>query len=336
MTTAAASGMKQRPLAVDPAINKASDLETNKATRVSYEDTEGLLTTLGVVAALVLSFIVGIIVTIPMEEMALGDFRHNLNHGKENGFRDHVMRILDQQEFNYTATPIVDVKQVLLDAPGQADGSFSPWVGKIDAAFHLIKSIPEVVDYSSAFTAIDGGGRSGLIMTQGGLATTIITVVLFGDIAMYLALATTSARETAQEGDYGPIKVKKKKIVHASLALQNMLMSCFYACKLLSLCKRFNKIGLPCLGALYLLLLIGMVVFFIAMCNMVALRTPSMVLFSLWRQVYFFGIMVSFGIILIGVASYAWYFTEQRRSPGATHAGTIAPTMVLPAAPSRD
>merc|ERR1711865_1184068 len=134
---------------------------------------------------------------------------------------------------------------------------------------------------------------------------TIITVVLFGDIAMYLALATTSARETAQEGDYGPI-------------------------------KRFNKIGLPCLGALYLLLLIGMVVFFVAMCNMVALRTPSMVLFSLWRQVYFFGIMVSFGIILIGVASYAWYFTEQRRSPGATHAGTIAPTMVLPAAPSRD
>jgi hypothetical protein len=111
---------------------KASDLHTNKATRVSYEGTGGLLTTpLGVLAAPVLSFIVGIIVTIPMEEMALGDFRgNNLNSGKGNGFRDHVVRILYQREFNCTATPIVDVKQVLLDAPAQADGSSSPWVGK--------------------------------------------------------------------------------------------------------------------------------------------------------------------------------------------------------------
>jgi hypothetical protein len=36
---------------------------------------EGLLTTLGVISALVLSFMVGLFVTVPMEEVALGDYK---------------------------------------------------------------------------------------------------------------------------------------------------------------------------------------------------------------------------------------------------------------------
>jgi hypothetical protein len=267
---------------VDP--ENAPPQKTRNSKRVSYEDTEGLLTTLGIIAALVLSFMVGLFVTVPMEEMTLGDYRTELivNRGNDagNGFRRGVLNILEEQKFNFTKTGNVDVKEVLEYTGGFPDGSFDPMLWKIDAVFHLTHGIEEVMDFSSSYCAVNHAGRSQMILLQGGLSTALIAVVFFADLCLYVALAMSSAREAAIDDDFEPL-------------------------------RRFNRIGIPFLGVMYFVLMIGTVVFFIAMCNIVALRAPAMVSFSIWRNAYMIGLMISLSIVSVGVSAFAWWHTEK-------------------------
>jgi hypothetical protein len=75
--------------------------------------------------------------------------------------------------------------------------------------------------------------------------------------------------------------------------------------------RRFNRIGVPFPGVMYLVLMIGTIVFFIAMCNIVAIRAPAMVSFSIWRNVYMIGLMITLGIVSVGASVSAWWHTEK-------------------------
>ena len=70
---------------------------------VSYEDFEGMLTNLGVISALVLSFLVGLFPAIPMEEIIVGDYFDRLRRDKR--FRTVIIQKLDSQGFNFTINP---------------------------------------------------------------------------------------------------------------------------------------------------------------------------------------------------------------------------------------
>ena len=60
----------------------------NEETEESFEDVEGLITNLGIISALILSFVVGIVLTVPMEEMNVADKTALVNF--HQGFRDFV------------------------------------------------------------------------------------------------------------------------------------------------------------------------------------------------------------------------------------------------------
>ena len=67
---------------------KKKNVTKNEETGESFEDVEGLITNLGIISALILSFVVGIVLTVPMEEMNVADKTALVNFHK--GFRDFV------------------------------------------------------------------------------------------------------------------------------------------------------------------------------------------------------------------------------------------------------
>ena len=69
---------------------RSSDLKV----AVSHADLEGMLSTIGVIAALVLSIQVGVFCTIPQEEMALADYRIALIEVPP--FRAYALSILEK------------------------------------------------------------------------------------------------------------------------------------------------------------------------------------------------------------------------------------------------
>ena len=74
---------------------RVSNIFTN-----SYDDTEGLLLNLGVVSALMLSFVLGSLAAVQTEEFFVGDFIH-LFLGNVN-FRVYAYNVLKSQDFNFT------------------------------------------------------------------------------------------------------------------------------------------------------------------------------------------------------------------------------------------
>ncbi len=68
--------------------NATRSAETVKDEEESFEDVEGLITNLGIISALILSFVVGIVLTVPMEELDVADKTALVNFHK--GFRDFV------------------------------------------------------------------------------------------------------------------------------------------------------------------------------------------------------------------------------------------------------
>ena len=54
----------------------------------SFDDVEGLITNLGILSALILSFVVGLVLTVPMEELDLADIRALVNF--HPGFRNFI------------------------------------------------------------------------------------------------------------------------------------------------------------------------------------------------------------------------------------------------------
>ena len=69
---------------------------------VSFEDMEGLLSNLGVIAALTLSFCVGLFPTIPMEEACLGNYAYMLRMSHD---KSAIIQFLDNAGFDDSNLP---------------------------------------------------------------------------------------------------------------------------------------------------------------------------------------------------------------------------------------
>ena len=54
-------------------LRKGKKKANSEETDESFDDVEGLITNLGVISALILSFVVGIVLTVSMEELNVAD-----------------------------------------------------------------------------------------------------------------------------------------------------------------------------------------------------------------------------------------------------------------------
>ena len=244
---------------------------------VSYEDFEGMLTNLGVISALVLSFLVGLFPAIPMEEIVLGDYFDRLRRDKR--FRTAIIQKLDSQGFNFTINPPIhwleetNIRSILEGAPKLLDdapvgfnavfdqseitGKKADWSRKIDVVFHLTKGQSGVLEYSSAWSA-GTSSRSNIMFRAAAPAIFFILLSLVGSVCLYSALALGNSRED-----------KSGKAL-----------------------KNFNFIGLPIMFFFYVLLIMGVILFFIALINTVALRNGTYATYLVYRNIYFMGLLI--------------------------------------------
>jgi hypothetical protein len=80
--------------AIDEEAGEKVKPVTKSAMHVNYDDLDGLLTTMGVVAALVISFIIGLNCTVTQEEFVHYDFNQNM---RDPSFRKFAVGVLDGQ-----------------------------------------------------------------------------------------------------------------------------------------------------------------------------------------------------------------------------------------------
>jgi len=254
---------------------------------VNYNDMEGLLTTLGVMSALVLSFLVGLFPAIPTEDFIQGDYHSRLQNGGEV-FRSNIIGVLQDASFNFSlwTTRGIDVMEILTDAPMTPDINVgSQWASKISAAFHVTKDVEGVLEFSSAIAAVNGeGNRSALIIYQSGISILLTTVALLGSISLYIALCLSDARE--EEGEEEEEDVKKPKMGALS---------------------RFNVVALPATGVLYFIQAWGIIWFFIALGNTIALYCTDFSQFLYWSVSFMYSTMIPSIIVVFAVSVYCWW-----------------------------
>ena len=171
---------------------------------VDYDDTEGLITNLGVVAALMLSFEVGLFFTIPSEELELGNYRYALRANIQ--FRESIISYLDSLGFDYTIRGAsnydhlvgFDIKKILLECPHLTDddavhGLHTTWEKRLDSVFHLTKNFDDgsVINYANALTT----SFSSRIYDQGSASVFFGILALFIGIIAYMGLCFSKSRE---------------------------------------------------------------------------------------------------------------------------------------------
>jgi hypothetical protein len=249
---------------------------------VSFEDMEGLLSNLGVIAALTLSFCVGLFPTIPMEEACLGNYAYMLRMSDSHG-KSAIIQFLDNAGFDDSNLPSLpsmgglSVRQALLDAPLMTDGGSegNTWSRRMDAVFHLTKNVDGIVDWANAYSP--ESSLSGRVFFQSSLSLLLVSLSLFGALTLYCALVVSDAREDTTG--------KTLKI--------------------------FSRVSLPLILIYYLMLLVSLVLFFIALCNLIGIRNTSFDSFKLYRNVSLLGLMVPLASITLGLSIYAWYFSRK-------------------------
>ena len=264
--------------------NQNNEEKVKQRIFVDYDDTEGLITNLGVVAALMLSFEVGLFFTIPSEELELGNYRYALRWNIQ--FRESIMSYLDSLGFDYTIRGAsnydhlvgFDIKKILLECPHLTDddavhGLHTTWEKRLDSVFHLTKNFDDgsVINYANALTT----SFSSRIYDQGSASVFFGSLALFIGIIAYMGLCFSKSRED------GTGK---------------------------TLCK-FNSYNMPIILFGYLSLLMGMVIFFIASCNLIGARSPSFVNFLVLRNIFLFPMLVPSIIIALILIIYGTYRT---------------------------
>ncbi|CAN0067078.1 unnamed protein product, partial [Ectocarpus fasciculatus] len=175
----------------------------------SYEETEGLLINLGVVAALMLSFVVGVFFTIPREEFFYGDYRDVLVYNSD--FRQYAEAMLDYEGFNFTKPfpsgtgfELVNIREIMHNAN---DGSYGCALDEPEINCNRLfldmqivaelteKSFPSEYLYSYCVYHINECTLpSDLVITTGGYAVTALTISLFISVIFYISLALSDIR----------------------------------------------------------------------------------------------------------------------------------------------
>lgn len=265
--------------------NEENEEKVKQMFFVDYDDTEGLITNLGVVAALMLSFEVGLFFTIPSEELELGNYRYALR-SYDSPFRENIISYLDSLGFDYTIKGAsnfdhldgFDIKKILLECPNLTDddavnGLHTTWEKRLDSVFHLTKNFDDgsLINYANAMTT----EMSSRIYDQGSASVFFGSVALFIGIIAYMGLCFSKSRED------GTGKTLSK----------------------------FNSYNMPIVLFGYLNLLLSMIAFFVASCNLVGARSPSFFNFLVLRNIFLFPMLVPSVIVTLILISYGTYRT---------------------------
>eukprot|EP00636_Phaeomonas_parva_P000643 CAMPEP_0118857542 /NCGR_PEP_ID=MMETSP1163-20130328/4598_1 /TAXON_ID=124430 /ORGANISM="Phaeomonas parva, Strain CCMP2877" /LENGTH=545 /DNA_ID=CAMNT_0006790867 /DNA_START=36 /DNA_END=1676 /DNA_ORIENTATION=+ len=207
---------------------------------VSYEDTVGMLTTLGVVAALLLSMQVGTIYSYVLEDFQTGDMRVALVDNK--GFRSFVLSYLEGLGSDFESTVDVgngrtfDIFEHLRKAP---DGTMqerypqSDFVRDADITYFLIKEdFP--VDRATAYLINDNDylTRSRLFLSiTGGTGSTLLIGALIVATGVYIALCLSSCYEESIKGNHKPMEAFNAvamPLVYVSYGATILSLPCFF------------------------------------------------------------------------------------------------------------
>eukprot|EP00466_Bigelowiella_natans_P001481 jgi/Bigna1/139888/aug1.53_g14596 len=162
---------------------------------------DGQLTNLGVLAALILSFVVGLIYAMGMDEMTIGDYRARIM--TDATFRRYSLTlilstfavdVLRRQNFNFTVdlgeSQPFNVEAALLqtyDFDPELDETRA--VFKLDAAFHLTRTVFPM-NLVSAYERVrmeNGAYSAALGGTYGGISSATTLMVLAFTLIMYTA-----------------------------------------------------------------------------------------------------------------------------------------------------
>lgn len=274
-----------------------------KTTEGSYAEIEGLLINLGVVAALMLSFVVGVFFTIPREEFFYGDYRHTLMHNTD--FRMYAESMLDYQGFNFTAPfplgtgyELVDMRQIMHQANNLEESSskyecelLDPLINcnrlysdMLTVAEMTILHFPQEYLYSYCiYHTRECDLQSDQVVTTGGYAVTALTIALFISVVLYISLSVSNIREEADEGNLVPL-------------------------------AKFNIIATSITMFGFLLLLVGVVVFFFGLVRIIRVRSPLEQPVAWLILVNLYCMLVPTGIVFSIIAAILpWYAL---RDPG--------------------
>lgn len=263
---------------------RSSDLKV----AVSHADLEGMLSTIGVIAALVLSIQVGVFCTIPQEEMALADYRIALIEVPP--FRAYALSILEKlddppfkfevdvgQDTPFDIRAALQTEYVCISAiDGGGTTCYDPEnkaIIDIDTVYHLTSDIfplKLVVPYfyhtagSTAYLLSDG-----LYDKWSAYSIVILTLVLIGSLLFYTSLAFSDCQEESEEGNTKPLEY-------------------------------FNIIAMPVIFFAYLALFAGIVFFFFSYCLLFGIRAPSYKVVMHSSNFWMYQIMMpSFGLLVI-------------------------------------
>ncbi len=232
-----------------------------KSVSTFYEDVEGLLTTLGVISALLLTLQIQVFCAVPMQEWKLNEYRTSLIYNFD--FRVWVNKKL--YEWDPQFQPIRDVglqdgpfnitdallnsarPEDLFPSPGT---SYDPSLLALDIVFHLTASkvnIDEVYVYSSLNPCDFKSLVQARFIGSGinGFTTVMFTLAFAGSIFLYIALSLSDARTHSGKGSW------------------NFCMD------------EYNKIAIPLIASLYACLIVGVLFFFYGVVSLMQFRNPS-------------------------------------------------------------
>ena len=288
--------------AVTPA-DAAQDDNTKKINlcAMSIEDMEGLATTLGVMAALMLSFAVGVFATITIEEYYIGDYRWALFTSKD--FTKIAAQVLEHEGVNMTMfippNEYFDIKAFMnkpmdfhhaQDQESYTQAQNCIYDGPWDKCSNDFKKMVEVVSLTSDifpqkyYYVWAARNPHTLSMSErvgdaAGWTTSMLTCSLVSSILVYACLSLSSLKEMKETGH-----------IRYNQSL-----------------KRFNCIVIPWLMLDYLILTVGIIYFFDGLLIVTRLRHPSWEFVQRYKVTYQWYTVIPFCILhlIFMIAVYA-------------------------------
>ena len=276
-----------------------------KTTEGSYANVEGMLINLGVVAALMLSFVVGVFFTIQQGEGFHADYKDQLIYNKE--FRVYAVSMLDYENFNFTVPfpldtgyELVNMRDILNDANSYPD-TLSKYECELNeplincnrlysdmqiVAEMTVPFFPQQYLYSyCTYHSGECSLPSAIVVTTGGYSVTALTIALFISVALYISLSLSRVREEMEQGNLVPL-------------------------------ARFRSIAMTLAMIGFILLLIGVVIFFFGLVRVINLRSPLVEPVSWLILINLYCMLIPTGVVFTAVALYLPTYAMGRDSSG--------------------
>jgi len=252
-----------------------------------FEGASGVLVSIMVVSALVLSLSVGLFGTISEQEFILGDIRHELvppeDTADRRGYRKHLVGLLEAEGFNFTRTvwhgypKVLDVRAILLrEYPGRIDVT-QDYYSDLNHAYHLVKDVVK-----DKYVRI--GGCSSVIGRLYGSSVLLEIVALVTSMFFYIALMISCVRREVDMG-HGQSLVA------------------------------FMTVLKPAAIGMIIEVLGGLVCFVWGLVELCRVRFPAPLASADLMMIYMFGLLVPLCVIglIFAAAAISWAWRAQRQ-----------------------